>query len=200
MSRDLDRGNGGLGLGLAIVKRMVSALGHEIAFTSKVGRGTVFRVAAPLQVGGNRRRLRPAKSFLRRPADMVSMERAFSSRKTMRTVREALITLLERWNCSVRSAANTQDALGLLGDTAWVPDIVIADQHLDHGDLGTVTIDETRKMLMRHVPALVITADPSEALARAARELGIEVMRKPAKPAELRALMAHISSPERRRT
>ena len=30
--------------------------------------------------------------------------------------------------------------LAMLGDTDWVPDIVIADQHLDGGDLGTATI------------------------------------------------------------
>lgn len=190
--RDLERGNGGLGLGLAIVKRMVNALGHEIAFTSKVGRGTVFRVAAPLASWREPESAQSGETGATAPRGYGLYGARVLLAENDDTVREALITLLERWNCSVRSAANMEDALALLGDTAWVPDIVIADQHLDHGDLGTVTIDETRKVLMRHVPALVITADPSESLARAARELGIEVMRKPAKPAELRALMAHL--------
>jgi CheY-like chemotaxis protein len=42
------------------------------------------------------------------------------------------------------------------------------------------------------VPALIITGDNSPALAQAARAAGIELMRKPVKPAELRALLAHL--------
>jgi len=42
------------------------------------------------------------------------------------------------------------------------------------------------------VPALIVTAEPSDALAAAARQGGIELMHKPVKPAELRALMAHL--------
>jgi DNA-binding response OmpR family regulator len=73
-----------------------------------------------------------------------------------------------------------------------VPDLIIADQHLDDGDLGSITIDEARQYLGRPVPALIVTADPSDALSIAARQSGIELMHKPVKPAELRALMAHL--------
>ena len=107
-------------------------------------------------------------------------------------VLEAMTFLLERWQCLVRSATSTDDALDLLGDTDWVPDIVIADQHLDGGDLGTATISEVRDYLGRAVPALIVTADSSEAVAKAARAGGIELMRKPLKPAQLRALLAHL--------
>jgi CheY-like chemotaxis protein len=100
--------------------------------------------------------------------------------------------LLERWQCLVRAATSTDDALSLLGDTDWVPDIVIADQHLDGGDLGTATIAEVRDYLGRAVPALIVTADSSEAVVKAARAAGIELMRKPLKPAQLRALLAHL--------
>ncbi|TIP70364.1 MAG: response regulator, partial [Mesorhizobium sp.] len=52
-------------------------------------------------------------------------------------VLQAMTSLLERWQCLVRPATSTDAALEMLGDTDWVPDIVIADQHLDGGDLGT---------------------------------------------------------------
>ena len=70
--------------------------------------------------------------------------------------------------------------------------MVIADQHLDSGDLGTLTIATVREYLGRMVPALIITADPSEAVVKTARISAIELMRKPVKPAQLRALLAHL--------
>jgi hypothetical protein len=42
------------------------------------------------------------------------------------------------------------------------------------------------------VTALIVTADSSEAVARADRAGGIELMLKPLKPAQLRALLAHL--------
>jgi CheY-like chemotaxis protein len=104
----------------------------------------------------------------------------------------AMTSLLERWQCDVRAATSTEEALDALGDTGWTPDIVIADQHLDSGDLCTSTVLEVRDYLGRHVPALIVTADTSELIDRAARGAGIELMRKPLKPAQLRALLAHL--------
>jgi signal transduction histidine kinase len=188
---EAERSSGGLGLGLAIVRRLISALGHDISFTSRLGKGTVFQVSAI-------------------PADLPAVRRAPPARasETPRfyglygvrillvendeAVMEAMVALLDRWHCSVRVASSTREAIDWLGDTDWAPDLIIADQHLDHGDLGSITIDEARQYLGRTVPSLIVTADPSEALTIAARRSGIELMHKPVKPAELRALMAHL--------
>ncbi|AZO23222.1 response regulator [Mesorhizobium sp. M1E.F.Ca.ET.045.02.1.1] len=181
---------GGLGLGLAIVRRMAAALGHPVTFSSKVGRGTIFHIDVPIGMA-------PAE-----PASTAAdMDRPrgyglFGTRVLLvendTDVLSAMTSLLERWQCLVRAATSTDDALDLIGDTDWVPDIVIADQHLDGGDLGTATIAEVRDYLGRPVPALIVTADGSELVAKAARAAGIELMRKPLKPAQLRALLAHL--------
>ncbi|TGQ39625.1 MULTISPECIES: hybrid sensor histidine kinase/response regulator [unclassified Mesorhizobium] len=182
---------GGLGLGLAIVRRMAAALGHPVTFSSRVGRGTIFHIDVPVGIGA------PA-DFIASAADMERPRGygLFGTKVLLVEndidVLQAMTSLLERWQCLVRAATSTNEALDMLGDTDWVPDIVIADQHLDGGDLGTTTIAEVRDYLGRAVPALIVTADGSETVAKAARTAGIELMRKPLKPAQLRALLAHL--------
>lgn len=182
---------GGLGLGLAIVRRMAGALGHPVTFSSRVGRGTIFHVDVPLAFN----------AVVEQPPTPVEAERApgyglFGTKVLLVEndvdVLNAMASLLERWRCEVRTATSTGEALETLGDTDWVPDIVIADQHLDNGDLGILTVAEARDYLGRNVPALIVTADPSQAVIAAARAAGIELMRKPLKPAQLRALLAHL--------
>lgn len=182
---------GGLGLGLAIVRRMAAALKHPVTFSSKVGRGTIFHIDVPIGMGSP---AEPATggADLERPRGYGLFGTKVLLVENDADVLGAMTSLLERWQCLVRAATSTDDALDLLGDTDWVPDIVIADQHLDGGDLGTATIAEVRDYLGRPVPALIVTADGSEPVAKAARAAGIELMRKPLKPAQLRALLAHL--------
>ena len=182
---------GGLGLGLAIVRRMAAALGHPVTFSSKVGRGTIFHIDVPVGIGATADAIASAAD-LERPRGYGLFGTKVLLVENDADVLQAMTFLLERWQCLVRAATSTDDALDLLGDTDWVPDIVIADQHLDGGDLGTTTIAEVRDYLGRAVPALIVTADGSEAVVKAARAAGIELMRKPLKPAQLRALLAHL--------
>jgi malate dehydrogenase len=51
---------------------------------------------------------------------------------------------------------------------------------------------ESNDATLAEINPLIITGDNSPALAQAARAAGIELMRKPVKPAELRALLAHL--------
>lgn len=187
---------GGLGLGLAIVQRMVSALRHQITFTSKEGRGTTFRVYVPLASAPRAVPDRIDTGKVPRGGDLM-MDAKVLLVENDSSVIEAMATLLTGWGCSVRMAAQTEEAIGLLGDTSWTPDIIVADQHLDNGDLGSVTIDHIRYYLGRHVPALIVTADPSDGLVERTRKVDIELMRKPVKPAQLRALMVHMLGAKR---
>ncbi len=186
---EADPSAGGLGLGLAIVRRIAGALGHPVTFSSRVGRGTIFHIDVP------------AASSVSAAAAATEPERPrgyglFGTKVLLiendPDVLQAMAALLGHWQCIVREATSTRKALDALGDTEWVPDIVIADQHLDHGDLGTSTVLEIRNYLGRPVPALIATADGSGPVAEAARDAGMELMHKPLRPAQLRALLAHL--------
>jgi signal transduction histidine kinase len=180
---------GGLGLGLSIVRRMVDALGHRISFRSVVDRGTVFRLelpaGAPTEAGAP-----PAEPERPRGYGLFGTKVLLVDNDL--NVLDAMRVLLTRWQCDVRAAGSTDEALDHLGDAGWLPDIIIADQHLDQGELGSDTVNQTRGYLQRNVPALIITADASSEMQRIARTTGAELMLKPVKPAQLRALLAHL--------
>ncbi|MDQ6432923.1 hybrid sensor histidine kinase/response regulator [Mesorhizobium sp. LHD-90] len=187
-----DVSGAGLGLGLSIVRRMADALGHRIGFSSVVGRGTVFWLEVPALANRLPTAVAEATTETKKPRGYGLFGTKVLLIENDLTVLEAMMGLLARWQCAVRPATSSKEALRALGDTDWVPDVIIADQHLVGGDLGSQTIAEARTYLARDVPALIITGDPSPALAQMARAGGIELMRKPVKPAQLRALLAHL--------
>ncbi len=180
----------GLGLGLSIVRRMADALGHAVTFTSRMGRGTVFHIDVPR--GTVARLTGTAIAEPERPRGYGLFGTRVLLVENDEAVAEATRILLERWECDVRVASSQAEAKARLTADAWRPDIIIADQHLEHGDLGTDTVAMARLLLRRTTPALIVSADASPDLEAAARTSGIELMRKPVKPAELRALLAHL--------
>lgn len=182
--------NSGLGLGLSIVKRMVRALGHDLDLTSRPERGSRFRLRIPL-----------AKNVKHQSSANEAPEVKFSTHLKGAKILliendpasiEAASLLLQQWGCQTAIAGSMSEAVNALGDTNWLPDLIIADQHLDHGDLGTIVAEEARAYLNRLVPVLIITADPTKDLEHQVRELKMEMMQKPIKPAQLRALLSHM--------
>lgn len=188
---DDDLAGGGLGLGLAIVRRMAGALGHHVSFSSRVGRGTVFHVDLPIASSSSAHHPDPGPERTR-PRGYGLFGTQILLIENDPDVLDGMTSLFHRWQCGVRAATSEAEAMAILDGEAWLPDIIIADQHLDRGDFGNVTIGKIRDRLGKNVPALIVTADPSEALASSVRASGIEMMRKPVKPAQLRALMAHL--------
>src|SRR5690606_22325297 len=113
---------GGLGLGLAIVRRMADALDHPVTFSSKVGRGTIFHVDVPLATTATAEPIAAPLEQERPPGYGLFGTRVLLIENDV-DVLEAMKSLLERWQCVVRAATSTDEALDALGDTAWVPDV-----------------------------------------------------------------------------
>ena len=182
----------GLGLGLAIVQRMISALDHDISLNSRVERGSCFQLAMPW----DRTPARTAAAGAASPEIPLTRTGIRGTRILLiendLVILQAMDNLLTHWGCINRLASSTTEALESLGKGQWQPDLVLADQQLNAGDLGMATIRRVRERVGLDVPAVLITADPSEELEQRAREAGVEMMSKPVKPAQLRALIAHL--------
>jgi CheY-like chemotaxis protein len=87
----------------------------------------------------------------------------------------------------VATAASLEEAVTALADA--LPDLVLADLHLDEGPDGLEVIEALRRRWQRGVPAALITADRDPTLRVRARARQVELLHKPLKPAALRALL-----------
>lgn len=184
-------GGAGFGLGLAIVRRMAEALGHELRLKSRVGRGSCFSIVAPYAAAANK----CAAADKATPPD----NDALASRPVLvidndLTILDAMQTLLTRWGADVRLARDLDDVSDILNEGAFRPAIILADYHLDGGVIGIEAVQRVRKACGDGVPAILITADRAEQTGDAARSSRCEILHKPVRPAELRALMQHLVS------
>ena len=102
-------------------------------------------------------------------------------------VLEAMGGLLRKWGYEVLTAATGCAALHWLAERRRSPDLIVCDYHLSGGQTGIEAIDRLRGNFQ--IPAFLITADAAAAELAEASNLDIEVVRKPADPKTLRAML-----------
>ncbi len=178
----------GFGLGLSIVKRMSEALDHPLHLRSHIGRGSCFSLLAPraeLPASTETIGTAPAALAHLNGQPLIVIDNDLD-------VLAAMQTLLHRWGADVRLARDLDDISEVLGDASFRPAIILADYQLDNGVTGLEAVARIRLAAGHDVPAIVITADRREATAAAAARAGCELLHKPIRPAELRALMQHM--------
>lgn len=183
-----DRGAHGFGLGLSIVKRMSDALDHPVRLKSRVGRGSCFSLLVPSAVAP-----RDVEQTAISPISMASLAgQPLIVIDNDLDVLAAMQTLLARWGADVRLARDLDDIGEVLSEEAFKPALILADYQLDDGVTGLEAIARIRHAAGPNIPAIVITADRRESTASGAARAGCELLYKPVKPAELRALMQHL--------
>jgi Na+/proline symporter/CheY-like chemotaxis protein/two-component sensor histidine kinase len=183
---DAPREERGLGLGLAIVDRIARMLDLTVELASAPGRGSTFSVAVPRVAAVVSA---PVASPVPQPTPAVEAESFVLCIDNEARVREAMATLLGGWGCRVATAATQAEALEEIARAARLPDLVLADLHLDEGPDGLDVVDALRRTWNRVVPAALITADRDPTLRLRARARQVELLHKPVKPAALRALL-----------
>jgi CheY-like chemotaxis protein len=180
------RGEKGLGLGLAIVRRMGQALEHRVEVRSWPGRGSVFSVEVP-RAHKLRRPPRTPSSRVRTPAALDGVLVLCVDNQP--SILEGMTQLLNGWGCEVLTAVGTRDALATVDERSRCPDVLLVDYHLDDGDNGLSTMAAMRERY-GEIPGIVITADHGDDVRSAARSMGYNVLRKPVRPAALRAIIS----------
>jgi signal transduction histidine kinase/CheY-like chemotaxis protein len=175
---------GGLGLGLAIVERIVRLLGHAVTLKSRPGRGSVFGVRVPIvpqQPGA------PASAEPDTGAQLTGLRVLVVDDEP--DVCAALRGLLERWGCSVETAASGSEALAA-GRTS--PDLVLCDLRLGDGESGFDVLGRLQARWGAGLQAVIVTADASPERIAEAHARSYPLLRKPVRPAKLRALVEQL--------
>ncbi|WP_245999283.1 ATP-binding response regulator [Paracoccus methylarcula] len=183
-----DNGTPGMGLGLSIVRRACNKLGHPISLSSEAMRGTLFRVGLPLIDGTHQQhpKASDASSHVLRGRVALVVENDHGMRRGYEMI------LGERLGMVARVTGGTAEALATMGEEP--PDIVLADYNLEGDDTGLASILALRDAAGRNIPAVVVTAHRDPEIARRCASMGVPLLEKPVRPAELSEILVRLLS------
>ena len=184
----------GLGIGLSVVQRATALLGHTLGIDSAPGQGTRVRItlAASEPV--------LADTVAPQPADTLDGA-VVAVIDDSAEVRAALQLLLEQWNAQVVQAASSADVARSLAEGAFgpggMPDLLVVDH--DMGDeTGFDAIERLRaRQGWEQMPAVMVTGSVSPDIEQRSRALGVPLLLKPARPAQMRRVLHALLSRRR---
>jgi signal transduction histidine kinase/Na+/proline symporter/CheY-like chemotaxis protein len=176
-------GEQGIGLGLAIVERMAKRLGHPIRFHSQVGHGSCFMLELPT--------VPPRQHTI---SSSAPVQNALTSLKVLcldndATILQGMQLLLDKWGCQLFLAQTPEQACQILATESI--QVLLVDQHLDAEIEG---LEFLLQYNSSNSPAALITADSNPDLPQIVKEHGIVLLKKPLKPAALRAFLAGVGA------
>jgi CheY-like chemotaxis protein len=105
-------------------------------------------------------------------------------------VRQATVDLLAQWGCDARAADGLAGALDEVRARGFRPDFVLADLQLRGAQGGEDVIAALRELVGAELRAALITAESDPLRLDALRARGLQVLAKPLRPAQLRALLS----------
>lgn len=178
----------GLGLGLTIVEKIGQLLKFKIDLKSALNKGSAFSIQLPLS-----KRIHPIETEMN--AETLDESSQFLIHKHILmlendpAVAKALSTLFTSWGAFVESATNKEQALGIVSTQKFLPDIIVADYHLDNGDNGIDSAKAVHELVRHNIQTIVSSADRSESLQALAYENNMQYLPKPIKQAALKRMV-----------
>jgi signal transduction histidine kinase len=192
-NKERDRGKG-LGLGLAIVKRLSESLSHQIECDSVTGKGSRFAVM--LDRGTLTRKTIEQEDVFENIIRGLNDMRVLLIEDDIE-VKKATELLLKSWGCKVFSAGSVDEVMQFIEEIKVTPpDIIIADNRLP-GTVEGIEVAARVQFIIGHpIPVIVVTGDMTDEKLRDNSGLRYKLLVKPVKPAKLRALITHLTSPD----
>ena len=195
----------GLGLGLAISERIAQLLGLSIVLKSEVGKGTCFSIEIPrvsatevavvnLQAN-NKLKVNKVLDALAE----TSPDKPFNNVVVLlidndELMLTAMASQLIDWGCRVVTAHDQRSCQLALADGKTLPNIIIADYHLDYGQNGVDLVVAMITTQQWRLPAIICSADPSESVRQHTSDAEFLFLRKPVKSLALKRMMRQLLS------
>lgn len=174
-------GEQGLGLGLAIVQRMTTLLNYPVHVYSEPNKGSCFMIEVPIVDA-------PLQVFTTTPAPILKTP-AYNilCLDNDETILTGMTTLLRKWGYHVFTATEPEQAIELI--KTHPIQVWLIDQHLNDQKLG---LDFILQQQYDQVAVALITADSDPDLPQRLKAQNIVLLRKPLKPASLRAWLSRL--------
>jgi PAS domain S-box-containing protein len=193
--RRLDRhspwGEQGLGLGLSICDRIARLLGLQLSLRSTLGKGSVFGIRVPVgDAASAEAAAPPASAPAPAPSSLVGVTVLCIDNEP--EILAGMNALMTRWGMRVLTATRAAESREIAAREH--PVLVLADYRLDESDPdGLELLRELCGPDLTAAAGALITADHSATLSKRAGESGFPLLRKPLKPAALRALLSALA-------
>lgn len=178
----------GLGLGLTIVEKIGQLLAFKINLQSALTKGSIFSIQIPLSIQVHQSPLQNKIETLDETSQFLANKEVLMLENDP-AVAQALSTLICSWGATVKSASNKREALDIISTYQFLPDLIVADYHLDAGDNGIDVAKAVQDTLNQTIKTIVSSADRSESLQALAYENNMQYLPKPIKQAALKRLL-----------
>ena len=177
----------GLGLGLSIVERIAKLLGLNVELESTPDKGTHFKILMD-RVNAKEASAKIEPTSRKRKLGQLTGTTVLCIDNEP-AILEGMRVLLEEWGCVVATAEDLDEAIKHTSGKYGLPDLVLADYHLEN-TTGIEVYQSLTERLGKDLTGALITADRSEEVKLLAEKAGLSILNKPVKPAVLRALVS----------
>ncbi len=168
----------GLGMGLSIVKRLSRLMDMPLTVYSKIGRGTVFKLSAPLADP------QPGQEPMVSLINSLKTANRLTGKHVLvvddeENVRSSTAAVLRLNGMQVETAEGIQQALEIAFRPKQQLDVIISDLRLRHSENGVDLVSELNARLGRKIPVLLITGDIAPERVKLVQQSGLRVLYKP---------------------
>jgi len=173
----------GVGLGLAVARRFCNLLGHEISVESRVGVGSHFSVLIERA---------DASDFVQATSNVTSIN-SFKGLKVLYIddnfeSLDATSSLLSRWECTVKTCSQTEHAVEIC--KRFKPHFILMDYQLGNETDGITLAKEIYAEYANENKICLVSGAPDKNIEDLANENDMDFLKKPVRPAQLRALLS----------
>lgn len=184
----------GLGLGLAIVERLCNLLDHKLDVRSAPDKGSVFSVEVLMSHEQISDATTPS-STENFTSDVEGLHVLVIDDEAL--IRKATASTLEEWGCAALLADSAENAIDLLQQNNFIPDIILSDYRLRENKTGVDAIQKVNQFCKKDIPAIIVTGDTAADRLQEAKDSGYHLLNKPLSPAKLRSVMSYLREQNR---